>query len=89
MAGGGGGRDGGKRMIQRLNEESGRQENAVLSTGRWCKQGRPLLSQTTDRWSRPPSLLLTVLNKYFNFIYIVVLNVSVGARGASTTVGSG
>ena len=26
------GRDGGKRMIQRLNEESGRQENAVLST---------------------------------------------------------
>ena len=62
---GGGGRDGGKRMIQRLNEESGRQENAVLSTGRWCKQGRPLLSQTTDRWPRPLSLLLTVLNKYF------------------------
>ena len=30
-----GGRDGGKRMIQRLNdEESGRQENAVLSTWR-------------------------------------------------------
>ena len=27
-----GGRDGGKRMIQRLNEESGRQENAALST---------------------------------------------------------
>ena len=26
------GRDGGKRMIQRLNEESGRQENVVLST---------------------------------------------------------
>ena len=26
------GRDGGKRMIQRLNEQSGRQENAVLST---------------------------------------------------------
>ena len=33
-----GGRDGGKRMIQRLKEESGRQENAVLSTWRWCKQ---------------------------------------------------
>ena len=29
-----GGRDGGKKMIQRLNEESGRQENAVLSTWR-------------------------------------------------------
>ena len=27
-----GGRDAGKRMIQRLNEESGRQENVVLST---------------------------------------------------------
>ena len=26
--------DGGKRMIQRLNEESGHQENAVLSTWR-------------------------------------------------------
>ena len=31
---GGGGGGGGKRMIQRLNEETGRQENAVLSTGR-------------------------------------------------------
>ena len=30
----GGGRDGGKRMIQRLNEESDRQENTVLSTWR-------------------------------------------------------
>ena len=29
-----GGTDGGKRMIQRLNEESGHQENAVLSTWR-------------------------------------------------------
>ena len=29
-----GGRDGGKRMIQRLNEESRRQENAQLSTRR-------------------------------------------------------
>ena len=29
-----GGRDGGKRMIQRLNEESGRQENAALSSWR-------------------------------------------------------
>jgi len=28
------GRDGGKRMFQRLNEESDRQENAVLSTWR-------------------------------------------------------
>ena len=27
-----GGRDGGKRMIQRLNEENGRHENTVLST---------------------------------------------------------
>ena len=27
-----GGRDGDKRMIQRLNEESGRQENVVLNT---------------------------------------------------------
>ena len=31
---GGRGRDGGKRMIQRLNEENGRQANAVLSTWR-------------------------------------------------------
>jgi len=29
-----GGRDGGKRMIQRLKEENGRQENAVQSTWR-------------------------------------------------------
>ena len=29
-----GGRDGGKRMIQRLNEENGRQENDVRSTRR-------------------------------------------------------
>ena len=65
-----GGRDGGKRMIQRLNEENGRHENTVLSTWRWCKQGWPRLSQTTDRWPRPRSLLLTVLNKYlFNLIY--------------------
>ena len=28
---------GGKRMIKRLNEESGHQENAVLSTWRWDK----------------------------------------------------
>ena len=62
-----GGRDGRKRMIQRLNEESGRQENVVLSTWRRCKQGWPLLSQTTDRWPRPRASLLTVLNK-FNFI---------------------
>ena len=63
----GGGRDGGKRMIQRLNEESGRQENTVLSTWRWCKQALLLLNQTADRWPRPRSSLLTVLNK-FNFI---------------------
>ena len=66
-----GGRDGGKRMIQRLNEENGRHENTVLSTWRWCKQGWPRLSQTTDRWPRPRSLLLTLLNKYlFNRIKI-------------------
>jgi len=64
-----GGRDGGKRIIQRLNEESGRQENAVLSTWRWCKQGWLRLSQMTDHWPRPHSSLLTVLNK-FNFIKI-------------------
>ena len=37
--GGGGGRDGGKKMIQRLNEENGRHENTVLNTWRRCKQG--------------------------------------------------
>ena len=37
--GGGGGREGGKKMIQRLNEENGRHENTVLSTWRRCKQG--------------------------------------------------
>ena len=65
----GGGRDGSKRMIQRLNEENARQENAVLSTWGWCKQGWPHLSQTTDHWKRPCSLSFTVFNKYlFNFI---------------------
>ena len=54
----------GKRMIQRLNEENGRHENTVLSTWRWCKQGWLRLSQTTDRWPRSRSLLLTLLNKY-------------------------
>ena len=64
-----GGRDGGKRMIQRLNEENGRQENTVLSTWRWCKQGWPRLSQTTDHWPRLRFLLLTLLNKcLFNLI---------------------
>ena len=64
-----GGRDGGKRMIQRLNEENGRQENTVLSTWRRCKQGWPRLSQTTDRSPRLRSLLLTLLNKcLFNLI---------------------
>ena len=61
---GGGGRDGGKIMIHRLNEETGRHENTVLSTWRWYKQGWPRLSQTTDRWPRSRSLLLTALNKY-------------------------
>ena len=56
----GGGGEGRERMIQRLNEESGRQENAVLRTWRWCKKGWLRLSQTTDRWPRPRSLL-TVL----------------------------
>ena len=46
---------GGKRTIQRLNEESGHQENVVLSTWRWCKQGWLHLSQTTDCWSSPRS----------------------------------
>ena len=64
-----GGRDGGKRMIQRLNEENGRYENTVLSTWRWCKQGWPRLSQTTDCWPCPHSFLLTVSNKYlFNLM---------------------
>ena len=59
----------GKRMIQRLNEENGRHENTVLSTWRWCKQGWPCLSQTTDRRPGLRSLLLTLLNKYlFNLI---------------------
>ena len=40
------------RMIQRLNKESGCQENVVLSTWRWCKQGWLSLSQMTDCW--PP-----------------------------------
>ena len=65
--------DGGKRMIQKLNEENGRHKNTVLSTWRWCKQGWPRLSQTTDRWPRSRSLLLTVLNIYltsFNTLLI-------------------
>ena len=51
-------------MILRPNEENGRQENTVLSTWRWCKQGWPRLSQTTGRWPRPRSLL-TVLKKFY------------------------
>ena len=70
-----GGRDGGKRMIPRLNEENGRQENTVLSTWKWCKQGWPCLSQTTDRWPRPRSLLLTVLNILFNLIKFISENI--------------
>ena len=62
----GGERDGGERMIQRLNEEKGRYGNTVLSTWRWCKQGWPRLSQTTDRWPRSRSLLL---NKYLFNLY--------------------
>ena len=71
-----GGRKGGKRMFQRLNVESGHRENALLSTWRWCKQGWPHLSQMTDRWARPHSLLLTMLKKYFinlNFSQIILL----------------
>ena len=71
--GGGGGGGGGQRMIQRLNEESGRQENVVLSIWRWCKQGWLCLSQTTDPWPLPRYSLLTVLNK-FNFMYIIKVN---------------
>ena len=62
-----GGEGWGKWMIQRLNEESGHQESVVLSTWRWCKKGWLRLSQTTYRWPRSRSLLLTVLNE-FNFI---------------------
>ena len=58
-------------LVTFKNEENGRHENTVLSTWRWCKQGWPRLSQTTDRWPRSPSLLLTLLNKYlFNLIKI-------------------
>ena len=68
-----GGEGWGKRMIQRLNEENCRHKNTVLSTWRWCKQGWPRLSQTTDRWPRSRSLLLTLLNKYL-FNLIIILN---------------
>ena len=68
-----GGEGWGKRMIQRLNEENCRHENTVLSTWRWCKQGWPRLSQTTDRWPHSCSLLLTLLNKYL-FNLIIILN---------------
>ena len=68
-----GGEGWGKRMIQRLNEENCRHKNTVLSTWRWCKQGWPRLSQTTDRWPCSHSLLLTLLNKYL-FNLIIILN---------------
>ena len=61
-----GGGDGGKRMIQRLNEESGCQEHIVLSTWRWWKQGWLGMSQTTDRWPRPQSSLFTFKPQYLN-----------------------
>ena len=58
-------------LVTFKNEENGRYENTVLSTWRWCKQGWPRLSQTTDRWPRSRSLLLTLLKKYlFNLIKI-------------------
>ena len=63
----GGGRDGSKIMIQRLNKESGHQEKVLISTQRWFKQGWLRLSQITDRWPHPRSSLLTVLNR-FNFM---------------------
>ena len=62
----GAGRDGGKRMIQRLNKESGHQENVVLSTWRWRKQGWLGMSQTTDCWPRPQSSLFTFKPQYLN-----------------------
>ena len=68
-----GGRDGGKRMIQRLNEENGRQENTLLSTWRWFKEG----------WPRPRSLLLTALN-----IYLTSFN-HLLSRGASKVTKNG
>ena len=68
-----GGEGWGQRMIQRLHEENCRHKNTVLSTWRWCKQGWPRLSQTTDRWPRSRSLLLTLLNKYL-FNLIIILN---------------
>ena len=80
-----GGRDGGKRMIPRLNEENGRQENTVPSTWKWCKQGWPRLSQTTDRWPRPRSLLLTVLNILFNLdIYQPLWHLHVQSKHSPT-----
>ena len=70
-----------KRMIQRLNEESGWQENTVLSTWKWCKQGWPRLSQTTDRaWAKwltadhaRTCLLLTVINNNVIIIFYLTL----------------
>ena len=40
----------GKRTIQRLNETWGHQENAVLRTWSWCKQGWLHSSNQTDCW---------------------------------------
>ena len=62
-----------KRMIQRLSEESGQQENTVLSTWKWCKQGWLHLSQRTDHWPRPCSLLLTVINNNVIIIFYLTL----------------
>ena len=56
---GGLGRDGGERMIQRLNEESGRQE--MLEQAHGDDASKVEHNHRTDCWLTP-TLLLTVLN---------------------------
>ena len=53
-------RDGGKTVIQRLNEEMGPLGNPILSTWSWCKPGLPCLSHHIDHWLATWMALLVV-----------------------------
>ena len=64
-----------KRTIQRLNEACGLQENAVLRTWSWCKQGWLHSSNQTDCWltTRDTVLLKETLITFQLFVVVCVL----------------
>ena len=67
-----GSRYGGKRMIQRLNEEEWLQGNAVLSTWRWCKHGWPCLSH----WLTPALLVVNCVKFYERLLHCLITQIN-------------